>query len=87
MLKVLLDAAGTTILNNDQEALKSFTNLVDQLPSVFGEVFLYPTLVSKVVRMIYIIDQAIKRKVECSFCLVVLSKGWTRGVGIQTITT
>ncbi|XP_023638452.1 uncharacterized protein LOC17886963 isoform X2 [Capsella rubella] len=40
VLKLLLDTAGTTILNNDQEALKSFTNLVDQLPSVFGEVFL-----------------------------------------------
>ncbi|XP_048607544.1 uncharacterized protein LOC106406111 isoform X2 [Brassica napus] len=37
-LKALLDTAGKTILNNDQEALKSFTNLVDQLPSVFGEV-------------------------------------------------
>jgi len=40
VLKLLLDTAGTTILNNDQEALKSFTKLVDQLPSVFGEVFL-----------------------------------------------
>ncbi|CAF2085933.1 BnaA06g20140D [Brassica napus] len=38
VLKALLDTAGKTILNNDQEALKSFTNLVDQLPSVFGEV-------------------------------------------------
>ncbi|CAL9247905.1 unnamed protein product [Arabidopsis halleri] len=38
VLKLLLDTAGTTILNNDQEALKSFTKLVDQLPSVFGEV-------------------------------------------------
>ncbi|CAA7041775.1 unnamed protein product [Microthlaspi erraticum] len=36
-LKGLLDTAGK-ILNNDQEALKSFTKLVDQLPSVFGEV-------------------------------------------------
>lgn len=43
VLKALLDTAGKTILNNDQEALKSFTNLVDQLPSVFGEVFLYPS--------------------------------------------
>ncbi|CAH8277902.1 unnamed protein product [Arabidopsis lyrata] len=31
VLKLLLDTAGTTILNNDQDALKSLTNLVDQL--------------------------------------------------------
>ncbi|CAN8253753.1 unnamed protein product [Cochlearia groenlandica] len=37
MLKGLLNTAGT-ILKNDQEALKSFTKLVDQFPSVFGEV-------------------------------------------------
>ncbi|CAH2065515.1 unnamed protein product [Thlaspi arvense] len=37
VLKGLLDTAGT-ILNNDQEALKSFTKLVDQFPSLFGEV-------------------------------------------------
>ncbi|XP_010520503.1 PREDICTED: uncharacterized protein LOC104799597 isoform X2 [Tarenaya hassleriana] len=37
-LKGLLETAAATILNNDQEAVTSLTKLVDQLPSVFGEV-------------------------------------------------
>lgn len=56
LLKVLLDTAGATILNNDQEALKSFTKLVDQLPSVFSEVFLRQgilDLVSKIEIMLF----------------------------------
>ncbi|KAM6541948.1 hypothetical protein CsatB_006395 [Cannabis sativa] len=36
--KVLLDAAGTIISDNDQQTLNSVTKFVDQLPSVFGEV-------------------------------------------------
>ncbi|XP_030493511.2 uncharacterized protein LOC115709527 [Cannabis sativa] len=36
--KVLLDAAGTMISDNDQQTLNSVTKFVDQLPSVFGEV-------------------------------------------------
>lgn len=36
--KVLVDAAGAMIPNNDQETLTSLTKFVDQLPSVFGQV-------------------------------------------------
>ncbi|EXB74926.1 hypothetical protein L484_018635 [Morus notabilis] len=36
--KVLIDAAGAIIPNNDQETLISVTKFVDQLPSVFNEV-------------------------------------------------
>ncbi|PON61622.1 Alpha/Beta hydrolase fold containing protein [Trema orientale] len=36
--KVLIDAAGAIIPDNDQETLNSVTKFVDQLPSVFGEV-------------------------------------------------
>ena len=39
--KVLLDAAGTMILDNDQETVTSISKFVDQLPSVFNEVFQY----------------------------------------------
>ncbi|KAL5559574.1 hypothetical protein UlMin_035785 [Ulmus minor] len=35
--KVLLDAAGTMILDNDQETVTSISKFVDQLPSVFNE--------------------------------------------------
>lgn len=39
--KVLIDAAGAMMPNNDQETLISVTKFVDQLPSVFNEVFGY----------------------------------------------
>ena len=37
--KGLLDMAGKMLLDNDQEALVSLTNFVDQLPSVMNQVF------------------------------------------------
>ncbi|KAK5824913.1 hypothetical protein F383_11193 [Gossypium arboreum] len=36
--KMFIDTAGAMIPERDQEALVSFTNFVDQLPSVFGQV-------------------------------------------------
>ncbi|TYH12863.1 hypothetical protein ES288_A06G099600v1 [Gossypium darwinii] len=36
--KMFIDTAGSMIPERDQEALVSFTNFVDQLPSVFGQV-------------------------------------------------
>ena len=38
--KMFIDTAGAMIPNRDQEALDSFTKFVDQLPSVFGQVFI-----------------------------------------------
>ncbi|KAA3477344.1 Eukaryotic initiation factor 4F subunit p150 isoform 1 [Gossypium australe] len=37
--KMFIDTAGAMIPERDQEALVSFTNFVDQLPSVFGQVY------------------------------------------------
>lgn len=51
VVKALLDTAVATILNNDQEALKSLTKLVDQLPSVFGEVFLQQGILDLVLKI------------------------------------
>lgn len=38
--KMFIDTAGAMIPDRDQETLDSFTKFVDQLPSVFGQVFI-----------------------------------------------